>query len=289
MNSPFRSFYKTAKGKKNEKCFYTTRLDPYGRGCAFNCSYCYGKQLLDFRNLWDPENIGIAEIDQIEKTIKKLPKGSIVRMGGMTDCFQPIEQKIGNTYKTIQLLNDQEVHYLIVTKSDLITSKKYMEILDPNLAHIQVSIETDNDYVLRRLSDAKSFSIRKHTIETIYEAGFDCSLRLSPFLYETADYNRINDINVEKCLVEFLRYKPNMADQLGKFVDPTQYTVKENGYRHLPLIQKKKIIQKLDFPQISLCDSVKEHYLYFQKYINNNPNDCCNLEYTPTEANHDLT
>jgi DNA repair photolyase len=289
MTSPFKSFYKVAKGKKNEKCFYTTRLDPYGRGCAYNCSYCYGKQLLDFRKLWHPEDIAVAEMDQIEKTIKKIPKGSIVRMGGMTDCFQPIEQKYENTYKTIQLLNDHQIHYLIVTKSDLICTKKYMEILDPKLAHIQISIETDNDYVLRRLSDAPPFYIRKHTLEQLYEAGFDTSLRLSPFLYETADFTRINEINIEKCLIEFLRYKPNMAEHIGKFVDQDQYTVKENGYRHLPLDQKLEVISKLNFPEISLCDSVKEHYLFFKNNINTNPYDCCNLDYTQKEDNNDLT
>ena len=284
MTTPFRSFYKTAQGKKNEKCFYTTRLDPYGRGCKYNCSYCYGKQLLNFRKLWHPEDIAVADMDQVEKTIKKIPRGSIVRMGGMTDCFQPIEQKYHNTYKTIELLNDHEIHYLIVTKSDLISSKKYVELLDPTLAHIQISIETNNDYVLRRLGDAKPFSIRKQTLETLYDAGFDVSLRLSPFLYDTADFDIINTINVKKCLVEFLRYKPNMADQLGKFIDQEKFTVKENGYRHLSLDQKLDIIAKLNFSEISLCDSVKEHYLFFQQNINANPNDCCNLDFIQKEV-----
>ena len=47
--SEFGSFYKTVGGGEGDKCFYPTRLDPYGRGCYFNCTYCYAKGLLDFR------------------------------------------------------------------------------------------------------------------------------------------------------------------------------------------------------------------------------------------------
>ena len=32
------------------------------------------------------------------------------------------------TYKTIQLLNERRIHYLIVTKSDMVASDKYLEI-----------------------------------------------------------------------------------------------------------------------------------------------------------------
>ena len=39
--SEFKSFYKTVGGGEGDKCYYPTRLDPYGRGCYYNCAYCY--------------------------------------------------------------------------------------------------------------------------------------------------------------------------------------------------------------------------------------------------------
>ena len=79
----FKSFYKEVGGNEGDKCHYKTRLDTYGCGCQDDCSYCYAKSLLNFRNLWDSTNPSVADIKEIEKVIKKIPKGSIIRLGGM--------------------------------------------------------------------------------------------------------------------------------------------------------------------------------------------------------------
>ena len=76
--------------------------------------------MLSFRNLWNNEEPRVANIKKIENKIKKLPKGTIVKLGGMTDCFQPLERKERVTYKTIDELNRNNVGYLIVTKSDIV-------------------------------------------------------------------------------------------------------------------------------------------------------------------------
>ena len=276
--SEFKSFYKTVGGGEGDKCYYPTRLDPYGRGCYFNCSYCYAKSLLDFRKLWHPEDVGIADIRKIERKIfRKIDEGSVVRLGGMTDCFQPIEKEVKNTFKTIEMLNSKKVHYLIVTKSNLVATDEYLDILDKKLAHIQISTPTNNEEILKKTDNAGTFEERKQTIETLYENGFDVSLRLAPFLFETCDFDIINNINVDKCLVEFLRVKPKMSEVIGDITDFDMYTLKEGGYRHLPLETKIEQLDKLDFKELSVCDDVREHYDYFQENVNFNCEDCCNL------------
>lgn len=276
MNT-YKSFYKTVTGGEGDRCEYPTRLDLYGKGCFYDCSYCYAKQVLNFRKLWQPADVGIAPLIDVQKTIRKLRTGSVVRLGGMTDCFQPIERKIRNTYNAIRMLNAKGVHYLIVTKSDLIVQPEYLEILDKDLAHIQVSIATNNNTVLKNTDNAPSFELRKMTIETLQDEGFDVSLRLAPFLYETADFEILNNIQVDKCLVEFLRVKPSMAKELTHYINFNDYTIKEGGYRHLPLNKKLDILSKLHFKEMTVCDDVDLHYNYFKNRFNHNPNDCCNL------------
>lgn len=273
----YNSFYKTVTGSEGDKCYYPTRLDPYGKGCFYNCSYCYAKQLLDFRGYWKPHDVGIAPIKDIYKTISKIPSGSVVRLGGMTDCFQPIENKHHNTYKTIKALNKKRIHYLIVTKSDLIIKNEYLDVLDDKLAHIQVSIPTNNNNILKLTDNAPTYERRRKTVETLEDAGFDTSLRLSPFLFETADFDEINSIEVKKCLVEFLRTKPSIQKKLRGIINPTNYTVKEGGFRHLSLSKKLGVLSKLDFPELTVCDDVNMHYQYFKEKFNHNKNDCCNL------------
>ena len=101
----FKSFYKTVEGNEGQKCHYPTRLDTYGCGCQHDCKYCYAKSLLEFRDLWNNESPSVADITKIENKIKTLEKGTVLRLGGMTDCFQPCEKQYKVTYKTIQLLN----------------------------------------------------------------------------------------------------------------------------------------------------------------------------------------
>lgn len=150
-NKEFKSFYKKVNGGEGDRCHYPTRLDLYGCGCSHNCSYCYAKSLLEFRKLWNNECPSVANIDKVRKRLDKIVKENInnetivLRLGGMTDCFQPIEKNIRNTLKTIKLLNERGIHYLIVTKSDIVSDEEYIEAMDKNLAHIQISITTTDD------------------------------------------------------------------------------------------------------------------------------------------------
>ena len=273
----YKSFYKTVKGGEGERCKYPTRLDLYGKGCQYNCKYCYGKQMLNFRRLWHPNNVGIAPILDVYRTIDKIPKGDVVRLGGMTDCFQPLEKTVKNTYHAIKRLNKGRVHYLIVTKSDLIVQDDYLEVLDPELAHIQVSIPSNDNTVLNATDNAPQYELRKMTVETLYDNGFDVSLRLSPFFFDTVDYDELNSINVDKCLVEFLRVKPSMSKELKDFINFKEFTIKEGGYRHLPLSKKLEVLDKLTFKEMTVCDDVNKHYEYFKNNFNHNSEDCCNL------------
>ena len=84
-----------------------------------NCSYCYARSLLDFRGLWNAENPRVADIQKIRRKLEKVPPGTILRLGGMTDCFQPVERQEQVTYQTIEQLNEYGIGYLIVTKSHL--------------------------------------------------------------------------------------------------------------------------------------------------------------------------
>ena len=69
----FKSFIKEVKGNEGNRCYYNTRLDTYGCGCQHNCSYCYAKGLLSFRNLWNANEPSVANINKIEKAIKNIP------------------------------------------------------------------------------------------------------------------------------------------------------------------------------------------------------------------------
>lgn len=123
----------------------------------------------------------------------------------MTDCFQPIEKKYRVTYETIKTLNENRIPYLIVTKSAIIADSEYIEILDKDLAHIQITVTTTDDELSKTYEKASVPSERIRAIEVLQEKGFDVTLRLSPYIPEYIDLKILNNIKCDKILVEFLR------------------------------------------------------------------------------------
>lgn len=161
----FRSVGKTVEGNEGDKCHYPMRLDTYGCGCSHDCSYCYAKSLLDFRKLWNPKAPSVADADVLRREVRKIPRGKVVRLGGMTDCFQPIEKVHRATYRTIRMLNRRGLEYLIVTKSAIVADKEYLGILDPALAHIQITVTALDNDLCRTYEKASPPSERVKAIE----------------------------------------------------------------------------------------------------------------------------
>lgn len=282
MPQRFDNFFHEVTGNEGDLCKYPTRMDTYGCGCQHNCGYCYARALLDFRGMWNPAQPSVADPREIRKVIaRKLRPGQVVRLGGMTDCFQPFERSRKNTYRAIQWLNQRRVHYLIVTKNDLVA--EYADIMDKDLAHIQVSITSTDAGISKRIEPGAPVpEARIAAAEALQAAGFDTAVRLSPFIPEWQDIHRLARIKVDKCLVEFLRVNSWIRSwliNLDAGVNLDKWTLFGGGYRHLPLQDKERIIRTIPFREKSVCEDVPEHYNYWRKYVNANPEDCCNLKF----------
>lgn len=276
----FKSFYKNVCGGEGSRCHYTERLDSYGCGCQHDCSYCYAKSLLSFRGLWDSRNPRVADIKRVRRKIATFKEGQVIRLGGMTDCFQPYERTHRVTYEAIKELNKRRVHYLIVTKSPLVASDEYMAVMDRDLAHIQVSVTTTDDQKSLEYEKAAPPSKRIAAIEKLQRNGFDVQLRLSPFIEEYIDFDVLNQVRCDKILVEFLRVNHWVKKWFD--INYSRYTLKEGGYLHLPLEEKRRMLEQITgFKELSVCEDVNSHYLYWQDNLNVNPADCCNLRRGP--------
>ena len=93
------------------------------------------------------------------------------------------------------------------------------------------------------------------------------------------DFDSLNRLEVRLVLVEFLRINAWIKKWL-QGVDFSRYTLKQSGYQHLPLEEKRCLLGKIQLP-VTVCDDVTEHYQYWKAYVNPNPKDCCNLRNEP--------
>lgn len=277
-NDEFKSFYKKGDRKVNTWCRWNDRLDPYGCGCAHDCSYCYAKSLLEFRGLWNPQEPARASAMEVRKAIRKTPRDKVLRIGGMTDPFQPAELKYHITYSMLRQLNVYRRPYLIVTKSDLVADDRYIAVLDPALAHIQVTITTTDDALCRTYEHAPAPSRRIAAVEKLQALGYDVQVRLSPFIPEYVDLDAINAIKCDKILIEFLKVSPWIKKWFD--IDYTPYVVSQSGYLHRTLNDKKNLISKITgFKEVSVCEDETVAYDYWKNHFNPNPDDCCNLRF----------
>lgn len=278
----FNSFFKTVSGNEGGKCHYPTRLDTYGCGCQHDCRYCYAKSLLDFRQLWDAAHPSVVDIQKVQRTIRRsLKAGDIVRLGGMTDCFQPLERQHRATYRTIEELNRHDIGYLIVTKSDLVAEDEYLRLMRKDLAHIQVTVTCTDDAFCKTMEKATPPSRRIAAIERLQEEGFDVQLRLSPYIPQlirksVLDMDVLNSVRCDKILVEFLRVNTWIRRWFD--IDYSEYTLPHAGYHHMPLYLKQRYMKLITgFKEISICEDVSKHYRFFIRNYIHNPEDCCNL------------
>lgn len=274
-------FLKTVEGNEGSKCYYPTRLDTYGCGCGHDCSYCYAKDMiinLSGPEGWDPKHPKIADLWRIENRIKRgeLKKDDIVRLGGLTDCFQPIEKKYRTTLETIKILNRYGIGYLIVTKSHMVAENEYIEVMDPSLAHIQLTTTTFDNKLAAKYEKASPPSKRVEAIEKLQRLGFDTFFRLSPYVDGWIDFDKLNKVRCDKILVEFLRVNTTIARRFDVNMD--DFPVHESGYYHMSLDHKLDVLSKITgFKEVTVCDDCTEHYEHFRDHFNPNPKDCCNL------------
>jgi DNA repair photolyase len=275
----FSLFYKEVEGNEKQKCKYTTRLDTYGCGCQHDCKYCYAKSLLDFRGLWNPQKPVVGSMKQIRNAIIKAKRSGvkIVRLGGMTDCFQPLELNYRTTYQTIKLLNKYKIGYLIVTKSAIVANEEYLKIYDKDLAHFQITTTCLDDDLYKKLDYEKASlpSQRIEAIKKLQELDFDVAIRLSPLIEDYIDFEKLNSLGINKAVVEFLRVNHWIKQWFN--IDYSKFTIKQNGYEHLPLEEKERIINKVKIPSITVCEDEDNAYQYWKNNFNPDKEDCCNL------------
>ena len=71
----------------------------------------------------------------------------------------------------------------------------------------------------------------------LQSAGYDVSIRLSPLIEDFMDFDSLNSLGINRCVVEFLRVNSWIKSWLHD-VDFSGYRLKQGGYCHLPLEKK---------------------------------------------------
>ena len=166
-------------------------INPY-QGCEHGCIYCYARNAhtywglsagLDFeRKIIVKQNAAELLAQEFEK---KSWKSAPIMFSGNTDCYQPVERKLGITRECLEVFAKYRNPVGIITKNHLVL--RDLDILEDlasqDLVHVFVSI-TSLDPVLRSMMEPRTSSVHKRweVIETLASRNIPVGVMVGPVI-----------------------------------------------------------------------------------------------------------
>ncbi len=178
-----------------QQCLYAFEVDTYGRGCTHDCVYCYAKEQLTKHGYWNrpfpmPVDVtdlwqtfyDVFETDKPSKWRSVMEKRIPIRIGSMSDSFMAMDRKYKVTQEFLKILDHYQYPYIIFTRSDLVSKSPYLDLLNPDLCSIQMSIASTNDELNKLLEPGTpSAKKRLEALKVLTKNGFWTTVRLNPF------------------------------------------------------------------------------------------------------------
>jgi len=170
---------------------YDWSLNPY-RGCEHGCIYCYARpyhEYLGFSSGIDFETKIMAKLNAAELLREELaaPKwnGDTIVMSGITDSYQPIEEKLKITRSCLEVLAECRQPVGIITRNkrilrdlDLLT-----ELASHHAVHVAISLTTLDPKLAAIMEPrASAPADRLKAIRELSKAGIPVTVMTAPIL-----------------------------------------------------------------------------------------------------------
>jgi DNA repair photolyase len=164
-------------------------LNPY-RGCEHGCIYCYARPTheylsfsagLDFEQRIMVKEDAPALLRQAFASPRWDPQ--IVSLSGNTDCYQPVERRLGLTRRCLEVFAEFRNPVGVITKSALVTRDADLlaDLARDNAAAVFLSVTTLDPDVARRMEPrAATPEKRIAAIETLSRAGVPVGVMVAP-------------------------------------------------------------------------------------------------------------
>lgn len=166
-------------------------MNPY-QGCEHGCIYCYARnthQYWGFSAGLDFERKIIIKQNAPEILEKQLqhPKWEVkpIMFSGNTDCYQPIERKLGITRKMLEVLLKYRHPAGMITKNALILRDLDLlkELSNLNLINVSITITSLDDELRQKLEPRTStYKNRLNLVKELSTAGIDVNVMMAPII-----------------------------------------------------------------------------------------------------------
>jgi len=170
---------------------FTASINPY-RGCEHGCSYCYARithEFLGFSAGLDFETRILVKERAPELLRRELSsprwRPQTLSLGGVTDCYQPIERRLELTRRCLAVLAECRNPVSLVTKNQLVT--RDLDLLGELAAHhavmVHLSINSLDAGLARRLEPrASAPRQRLEAVAALARAGIPVGVIVAPII-----------------------------------------------------------------------------------------------------------
>ncbi len=166
-------------------------INPY-RGCEHGCIYCYARpthEYLGFSAGLDFETKIMVKRDAAKLLEEAFRKKSwvpqTIMFSGNTDCYQPIERKLGTTRECLKVFLEFRNQVGVITKNALI--QRDIDILSElaklKLVNAVISITTLKRELSRKMEPRTSVPAKRlETLEKLAAAGIPVGVNVAPII-----------------------------------------------------------------------------------------------------------
>lgn len=191
-------------------CDLPIRFDTYF-GCTHQCKYCFAVK----------KNYKMKDVQKNEthKRLIDFIKGKRdgytawcdwdipIHWGGMSDPFQPIEKKMRESYKCLEVFKETQYPFVVSTKGKLIATDEYLDLIKQCNCVIQISLVCP-EFDIIELGAPK------------FVERLDIIKKISP-------HKRVN-VRVQPYMIE---YHDSIIKSLEKFAEAGAYGIIVEGFK----------------------------------------------------------
>ena len=160
------------------------------RGCTHGCIYCDSRsKCYQMNHQFEDIEVKSNAIELLENTLKRKRKKCMIGTGSMTDPYLPIETKICNVRKALEIIDYYGFGFTVITKSDLILRDLDLlkKINEKTKCAVQMTLTTYDEDLCRKLEpNVCTTKRRAEVLNVLRDNGIPTVVWLSPCLLYTS-------------------------------------------------------------------------------------------------------
>jgi DNA repair photolyase len=170
---------------------FDVSVNPY-RGCEHGCIYCYARpthEYLGFSAGLDFETRILVKENAPDLLRRELEsprwRPQVISLSGVTDCYQPVERRLGLTRRCLEVLARCRNPATVITKNQLVT--RDLDLLRDLARHHAIAVFLSmptHDPALRRILEPRTAppSARLAAVSALADAGVPVGVLVAPVI-----------------------------------------------------------------------------------------------------------